>query len=239
MVDRASLKELEKWYDKEYKERGEDFGVSINAYLQFAPYLGIPLGDPTVPDDEKIPVLDVACGQGYMLDILYTFYNTICYGTEISKEAIKLTKEICPDAIVRKCPAEKIGFSNKMFKHIICIGSLEHFNDIDQSLLEMNRVGDDDCTYCILVPNKSSWWHNHTEQEEINETFYSMKEWSKIFNRNGFKITRIHRDRWHIEKPQSKLKKLLNYLTPKRYFHSLVFILRKDRYGEYQSKIFN
>lgn len=236
---RASLKKLEKWYDKEYKDRGKDFGVPIEAYIDFPYYLDMPLRCVTSSGYPlNFKALDVACGQGYLLEILHAFFDVECYGIEISKEAIKICNQREIEATIRKCPAEQIGFPSKVFRYVTCIGSLEHFNNIDKSLQEMHRVGKNNCQYCILVPNKSSWWHNTTEQQEINETMYSLRGWSKIFKTNGFKIDKIHRDRWHIKKPQSILKMILNYLTPKRYFHSLVFILRKSD-GKYKSNIFN
>ena len=187
---------------------------------------GIPI---YVSEQENTTYLDVACGQGYMMFFAKHYGIKNIYGADISSESIKLCKEKVKDAHYRITSAEKLsGYKNNFFDYITCIGSLEHFIDMNKALKRMHDVGKTNCKYCILVPNSKSWWKNKTEQREINERFYSLKEWSKLFTDNGFNIVKIYRDEWHIKKPQCFIKKILNFLTPLKYFNSFVFILEKN-----------
>lgn len=223
------LQEIANWYDKVYEKEGHRWGVPPKAYMQFPKHLGIP--SYYVNRCCRLKALDVACGKGYLLNI-FDRYNLYTVGTEISEEAIKLSKFQSPNSIIYKCPAENmVQISDNYFDYVTCIGSLEHFIDIDKSLQEMYRVGNKDALYCILVPNRNSLFENHTDQQEINERFYSLKTWKRIFRNNGFKINKVIKDEWHIIKPQSIIKSFLNWIVPLKWSNSLVFILSKRDNG--------
>lgn len=224
----SNIQKIKEWYENTYKELGYSWGVPDIAYKDFIKYCGVDTKKLHLPLDKKF--LDIACGSGQLLKIAEKSFLQP-YGTEISTEAIKLAEKKVPNAYIMELQTENLHLiDDDFFDYITCIGSLEHFLDIDKSLQEMCRVGNKDATYCILVPNSDSWFRNKTDQEEINEQMFSLKEWGTKFKNNGFIIDKIHRDRWHIIKPQSFLMKILNALTPKTYFNSLVFVLRKDIY---------
>lgn len=219
---------VKRWYNNIYKDLGEKFGVSIEAYRQFPDYFNWKWLIRYKPD---LTYLDIACGQGYMLYLAKQYGIKKLYGMDISRESIRLCKKLVPEAKYKIDRAEELKYyRNNFFNYITCIGSLEHFIDKKKALQRMYDVGKVGCKYCILIPNSKSWWHNTTKQREINEHFYSLNEWSEMFEQIGFKIIKVYRDKWHIIKPQSFIKKILNWITPLKYFNSFVFILEKPNY---------
>ena len=84
-------------------------------------------------------------------------------------------------------------FKRKTFDYISCIGSLEHFLDLNKGLQEIKRVLKDEGSACIVVPNENFiGWQNKsqkgTAQQEINENLDSLDGWEALLNNNYFEI---------------------------------------------------
>ncbi|HPA25368.1 MAG TPA: class I SAM-dependent methyltransferase [bacterium] len=148
--------------------------------------------------DQKI--LDVACGTGFLLkaavdDGLKT------YGIDIANEAVKISQKNSPQSEIFLGLAEELPFANNFFDFIYCLGSIEHFSDINKGLLEMLRVGKENAKYLLVVPNKNyfAWWFTQkkgTHQRDIGEELKSLKEWVSLFESAGFRIIKIKQDKW-------------------------------------------
>jgi len=220
-----NIETVRNWYNNTYKTLGNKWGAPEEAYDDFMKHLSISLD--VFWKFSTYKLLDIACGNGILLKRASEAGLQI-YGIDISDEAIKLAKETCPEAKVYLMQAENLEFNDNSFNFITCIGSLEHFLDIDKSLQEMYRVGKPWCRYCILVPNGSSIFKNKTDQQEINEHILSYNQWIKKFKNNNFRIDKIYKDMWHVKKPQSFIMKILNLIAPKRISNSLIFILGKN-----------
>lgn len=110
-----------------------------------------------LPNDAK-NILDIGCGRGLLLSEIENKYEI--YGLDISQSAAKFTKKAIPDSHIVRSNGSKLPFKDSCFESIACLGSLEHFPDMDLALEEMKRVAKRGGTLILTLPNKNSWRKN-------------------------------------------------------------------------------
>ena len=225
---------IKEYYNSRYSNRGDEAFRPWEAYPEFLDYLGVSSGR---------RLLDVGCGNGFLLSAaeqrgLQTF------GIDISEAAAELARKNAPNSEIRVGRAESLDYLDDYFDYLTCLGTLEHCLDIDKALSEMYRVTKKSAKICIMVPNLNYiMWKLHgqagTEQQEINEQLFSLKEWLSILNRNGFAIQKNLQDKWGAHNirifgtkhPKDillrMLMKLLWYFMPLRFTYQFIFICIK------------
>ena len=188
-------------------------------------------------------LLDIGCGTGYLLKAANQ-RGLKTYGVDISNEGVQIAKKVSPNSHIVVGRGEILSFPDGFFDYITCLGSLEHFLDMERAVKEMIRVGKDNSLFCIVVPNVDSLtWiitgKKGTEQRDINEHLLSLKQWKDLFIRNGFDIVLLSQDKWFMKitnilssfNPLGIVKrtvdKLFWIMLPLRYTYQFVFILRK------------
>jgi ubiquinone/menaquinone biosynthesis C-methylase UbiE len=224
--------EVKDWYNKKYTLEGVKRKRPYEAYTIFLDYLG-------VVRDRRL--LDIACGIGFLL-CAASKRGLKTFGIDISEEAVKLAKVISPDSVILAGKGEDLKFDDNTFDYITCIGSLEHFLDIDKGLSEMKRVAKNNALFCIMVPNSNFiFWKilakHGTEQQDINENLLSLEQWKDALIRNGFEILDIHRDKWYMKFPQTSFFSIIKRMIcrvvwtfiPLRYAYQFAFILKEKR----------
>lgn len=226
--------DIRAWYDRRYADRGVDSMRTADAYPVFLDYLEAKPGK---------ALLDIACGTGYLL-LAAARRGLRTWGIDISEEAVKLARQVSPDSTVSVGRGEDLKFPDGQFDYVTCIGSLEHFLDMDRGIAEMKRVSKPDARLCILVPNSDFlYWkvsgQYGTEQQEINEHLLSLAEWRSFFERSGLDIITVGQDRWPMKKirpfasanPLRVVKglifRLVWSLLPMSYAYQFIFVLRK------------
>jgi len=226
--------DIKTWYDKRYADRGKDSMRTFDAYPVFLDDLRVQPGR---------SLLDIACGTGYLL-LAGAQRGLKTAGIDISEEAVRLARQVSPTSEVSAGKGEDLKFPDATFDYVTCIGSLEHFLDMEKGLMEMKRVTRSDALLCILVPNSNFlYWkvskQRGTEQQDINEHLMSFHEWRDFFRRNGLEVVRTRQDRWPMRKikpfatanPLKVLRglvfKLVWSLLPMHYAYQFVFVLRK------------
>jgi SAM-dependent methyltransferase len=100
---------------------------------------------------------------------------------------------------------ESLAFAAGSFDYVSCLGSLEHFLDVERGLQEMLRVARSGTQFCIMVPNRDfAGWkvlgHRGTAQQDINERLWSLAQWRRTFEEQGLRVRRVVPDRWHAVK---------------------------------------
>src|SRR3989339_417880 len=120
------------FYNQLYKSKQSQAMRPITEYSRFLSYLK------PLEVDKKI--LDIACGTGFLLKVANE-KGLKTFGIDISDEAVKIAKENSPSSEIITASAENLPFKNNFFDYISCLGSIEHFSDINQGLREMLRVG--------------------------------------------------------------------------------------------------
>lgn len=98
-------------------------------------------------------VLDVGCGEGYLLFKIRKKYNSASlYGMDISKGRIKKTKEKVPKATLLRGDILSLPFPNNSFDVVVCSQLLEHISKYKKAIEELIRIGKKHVI--ITVPNE-------------------------------------------------------------------------------------
>lgn len=156
-------------------------------------------------------ILDVACGTGDWLQVAAARGLEVA-GIDISERAIEICRTRMPAGEFRVGPAERLGFLDRAFDVVTCLGSLEHFLDQPAALAEMTRVLKPDGRIVILVPNAGFLpyrlgLYRGTQQQAVRETIRPLNEWSAMFGASGLDVLSRWRDlhildrRWIARRP--------------------------------------
>lgn len=190
--DAKSHKELRKWYNHAFSKG--DLKSDTSFYNQM-------LDNLKVPFNNKLRLLDIACGNGYFLREAEK--RVTCFGIDISDVAITKAKKIAAKSDVRRGEAEKLPFKDDYFDYVTCLGSLEHFINLSQALSEMLRVMKHGAIANILVPNSDYLVFKFIGQpqlSQVNEKWMTQKEWTDIIE-PYFRIRGVKRfnTRWFLK----------------------------------------
>jgi len=213
MIERISTRDREKvrkFYDNKYKAGG--YLSEENFNRRALSLLGI-------RQKEGARLLDIACGQGTLQQLAEPYAET--YGIDISREAIRKAKNRARKTIFKISSAEKLPFRDDFFNYVTCMGSLEHFYDIDKALSEMRRVAKKGARILIHVPNSMYLVHKMLRidtQGQINERLATEAEWREILER-FFAVEKVHRynTRWFLQ------------WIPKKYCCHFTFLCRNRK----------
>lgn len=227
--------EVRAWYNRHYAARGLEGMRPPAAYPVILDLLEARPG---------ATLLDVSCGPGLLLAAACARGLT-AVGVDLSDEAARVARQAHPDALLAVALGEDLCFRDAAFDYVTCLGSLEHFGDIDQGLREMRRVAKPSARFCIMVPNaRFLGWRllgrQGTSQRAIKEQLLSLDQWRAIFARAGLHVERVVPDLWHAVKwrrgPGSGLGRWLGpllelawRLLPLGRQYQFVFLLRQGR----------
>jgi ubiquinone/menaquinone biosynthesis C-methylase UbiE len=231
---KLTKQEIQNWYNNKHKIFKEKTWRPYEAYPIFLNYLKA---------EEGKKLLDIGCGTGYLLKAAEE-KGLIVYGIDISEEAVNIAKEIAKKSIITVNEAENLKFKDNLFDYITCLGSLEHFIDIEKAIKEILRVSKNDAVILIMVPNKDYiFWKfkktKGTDQQEINEMLLDLKTWEKFLMKNGLLINKIYQDKWFMKEikifssfnPYSVIKRIIlksiGKILPLKYAYQFIFICNK------------
>jgi polysaccharide pyruvyl transferase WcaK-like protein/SAM-dependent methyltransferase len=180
--------DIRRYYDAKYREKRENAMRSQSAYTIFLEQLQVSTGS----------LLDVGCGTGFLVKEARK-KGLRAFGTDISFQATQVSKRVVGQQAVVHAPGECLPFRDETFDYLTCIGSLEHFLDMEKGLKEFRRVLHPLGTACIVVPNENfiAWQNTSnkgTEQQEINEHLDTIDGWEDLLQANGFEVARIEQD---------------------------------------------
>lgn len=141
-------------------------------------------------------ILDAGCGEGFTLAKLQK--NKIAQhleGIDISKDAIRLGRKMCPSLSFRHGSIYKLPYKDNTFDLVLCCEVLEHLEDPHKALQELIRVSK---KYCLLtVPNEpffmisnflrgKNWSRWGNDIEHINH--WSKFSFKKLVQENRLKL---------------------------------------------------
>ncbi len=141
-------------------------------------------------------ILDVACGSGAFLEVASEWLK--CSGLDISERAIEIATKRVPGGDLRVGAAERLLYESQSFDYVTCLGSLEHFIDMEAALGEMHRVLKIGGRAYILVPNlfsfhnvMNAWFFGRSPQaDQVVERYAGEDEWTNMFKATGLKVLR-------------------------------------------------
>ena len=182
------------WYDGLYAARGAQSMRPPEAY--------VPVVDLLAPSTGSA-LLDVSCGSGLLLRAAQT-RGVRAFGVDLSDQAVRVARGVAAGAGLAVCAGEQLSFRDGAFDALTCLGSLEHFLDMDQGLREMRRVVKPGSRCVIMVPNRYfvGWWlmGGGTAQKTVREQPLSLSQWRSLFAQHGFTVLGVRPDLWHAVK---------------------------------------
>jgi SAM-dependent methyltransferase len=222
--------EVKTWYNQHYAAKGLQSMRPAAAYPVFLDILGAEPGK---------RLLDVSCGAGSLLAAARA-RDVDATGVDLSDQAVRLAKQVAPGARVAVGAGEALAFRDATFDYVTCLGSLEHFLDMELGLREMQRVAKPAGRFCIMVPNLDflGWklvGHQGTAQQDINENLLPLATWRQLFERSGLEILKVLPDRWHAvrwragvgSRVTGPLLEIGWRLLPLRWQYQFVFLLAR------------
>ncbi|HSW88401.1 MAG TPA: class I SAM-dependent methyltransferase [Candidatus Saccharimonadales bacterium] len=110
---------------------------------------------------EKTPreILDIGCGTGHLANEIKKIYpNANITGIDISKKAIAIGKKAYKQITLLQGDAEKnLPFASACFDLVISGEHIEHLQDPDTYLSEINRILKKDGILLLTTPNLGYW----------------------------------------------------------------------------------
>ncbi len=187
-------------------------------------------------------LLDVSCGTGHVLAAAAA-RGLQAVGVDLSDQAVRIARAAAPAALLAVSSGESLCLRAASVDYLTCLGSLEHFADMEAGLREMRRVVRPTARLAIMVPNRRflGWWvlgRRGTAQEDINERLLTLEEWRALLEQAGFEELGVHADPWHATRLRSGsgsgplarvggwLVGQLWRLLPLRFDYQFVFVVR-------------
>lgn len=162
-------------------------------------------------------LLDVACGEGVLPNFARTQFGVDAYGSDLSMAGLRLGLEEGDTPFIAGS-GESLPIADASFDYVTCIGSLEHFFDMEAGVREMARVLKPDGTAMILVPNTYSLTNNiynalkHGRSAidyQPMQRYLARVEWAMLLEANGLVVERTVK---HERTAPDNLDDLLWYL---------------------------
>ncbi len=107
----------------------------------------------------KKRILDVGCGNGYLLQKLREFdRNLELYGVDFSPKLVEnARKRLLNGAIIKQNSAYNIPYSDKFFDIVVMTEVIEHLREPSRGLKEAYRVLKDDGYFIVTFPNATAY----------------------------------------------------------------------------------
>lgn len=194
-----SAGEIRTWYNRRYAAHG---AATMRPAEAYAPILEL------LEPRPGATLLDVSCGTGHLLAAA-SARGLQPVGVDLSEEAVRIARGTAPQARLAVCRGEALPLAPARFDYLTCLGSLEHFVDIEAGLGEMRRVVRSGGRLVIMVPNRRflGWWflgRRGTAQQDINETLLTLSEWRARFRRAGLEELALSADPWQARRLRSR-----------------------------------
>jgi SAM-dependent methyltransferase len=125
-------------------------------------------------------ILEIGCGQGFNCYVFSKKYDSQVYGIDLSKENINICKNRYPNIDFQIMSAEKMKFKKNMFNEVFALDILEHVDNLEKVIKEVNRVLNMGGKFIINVPHpKSEKW-----LLSIRPTYFKEIHHVRIFKNN-------------------------------------------------------
>ena len=133
--------------------------------------------------DSHMVLVDVGCGGGYVSSEIYSRIHNKIICIDESNAAIELSKKNLSDLPIDiyHCNGTDIQLGNNIADIVICIGSLEHIQNIDGCIGEIKRILKPGGYLYVVSSNKHSFMYYHRKiKEHLHIWKYGyQKNWSQ------------------------------------------------------------
>lgn len=148
---------------------------------------------------EPLEILDVGCGNGHTLEYFKKRHSPAkLYGIDLSQVAVDLCTQKLPDGVFDAVFLTEYS-TRKKFQVIICLGSAEHFRELEENLKKMKSLLKKDGVCYVEIPNNLSYDKGEHTFRQLRggsrqyEWHLSKEEWEAKFIEAGFEIKKFYR----------------------------------------------
>ena len=101
--------------------------------------IAIRLAEPKLKSDSDLKVIDLGCGEGVLLKLIEeNFKNVKTFGIDIEPNVLALKKFL--KAEIKVADLRDSGFPNGFFDIVFCLDVLEHFQKLEEPIVEIKRI---------------------------------------------------------------------------------------------------
>jgi SAM-dependent methyltransferase len=171
----------EKLYDQGWLGERQSLFVWLMKYLRLQP-------------NERL--LDVACGDAQLATWVER-EGGVYYGTDFANHALQ--RSSCQRLVL--ADGQALPFAPHCFHWVTCIGSLEHFQDIELGMREIARVMRSDGRAVLILPNAFglTWnllsvWRNgqiSDDDGQPQQGFATRVAWEQLLRKNGLAVSSV------------------------------------------------
>lgn len=113
-----------------------------------------------VAADQRLDVLEVGGGSGWLFDLIRPHVNSYCNVEpgEIEPDAAELRRLADPRYLAVSCSVEDLPFADASFDLVCSLASLDHVPDPRSALAEMARCLRPGGHLLLELNNRGSWW---------------------------------------------------------------------------------
>ncbi|MBN1263261.1 MAG: class I SAM-dependent methyltransferase [Candidatus Pacebacteria bacterium] len=136
-------------FENKYEAKNPLKKIFVKNFLLSLIKLGRPAGN-------RPEVLEVGCGEGYLLEVMRKNYPQGRYwGIDLSGKMVSLAQRKNPQAKIIKANAEQLPFKNNRFDLVLLCEVLEHLENPVRAIAEASRVTKQNCLFSIPL---EPWW---------------------------------------------------------------------------------
>jgi len=149
---------------------------------------------------ENDEVLDVGCGDAYVLQRVRDKVDVKGYGVDVSAKTVEVAKILTGHFRVdlQLCLGEvtHLPFSDNFFDKIICSEIIEHVHNNTKFLKEMRRVLRPAGLAYVTFPNKKvsflfRWYCDTVDKIEGHLRRYELARFEYLVKKSGFKVVNV------------------------------------------------
>jgi SAM-dependent methyltransferase len=137
------------------------------------------------------PILDWGCGYGQVSWLLQRRgVDVVSFDIE-KRPARDVMSPLSSVSIEYSADLSRLPYASSLFEAVLSVGVLEHVDDIDFSLREVNRVLRPGGLFLIFMfPNRYSWteWIQDRRHIYVHPNKYTIRQTTGLLNEKGFDV---------------------------------------------------
>lgn len=119
--------------------------------------IALRLAEARLKSRDDLRVVDLGCGEGNFLKLLEeNFRNIKTFGIDIEPEILKTRKFL--RAELRIANIRDSGFPDNFFDIVFCLDTLEHFENLEDSVREIKRIMKPNTLLIVSLPTENLFY---------------------------------------------------------------------------------